>query len=584
LFRESSDAKQTSLFDMMQLMPVKLQERLLGSWAQTFRQEVLARIPEKVFAPLYSEVESRPNASLKVLVGGEILKAGFGWTDEELEEHLEFDLLTRHALGLDGVGEEAPTMRTFYNLRRRVREYAQATGENLYSQVFATITDQQLVKMEVKTGWQRMDSTQLMSNIARMNRLELVISVLQKGVAGLPEAAQKVWQQEQAGYLSQPASHICYRLRNKEVEGHLLAVGHLLLRLLKQLQANQAEPGLIAIVGRTFSDQYQIESESQVTLRAVADMNGNGLQSPADPEATYRQKNGQSYKGYVTNLSETCDPANPVQLITSVQTAANTTDDGDLLAATLDDLAARQVAIERATVDGGYNGPTSEAACRQHGVQLCPTTIRGGQVAADRFGWDAYQWVVDEAGQPRQVRCPHGQTVALQAGNNSGWFLARFDKQGCANCPFYTKQCRVVPRKRMSPTLLVPLRSIQVALLRQGISADNAAMRANVESTVHAFKHPFPGGKLPVRGLIRVHMMACGSALMVNLRRLHAFFHPTSPAEQADDTLITFILPALTHLKRTVAGFCSFLRPIDTRPLSTFTDGGNQALLAEGCR
>jgi hypothetical protein len=579
LFRESSADKQSSFFDTLQLIAPKMQERLLSSWAQTFRQEVLARIPEKVFAVLFSEIDSRPNASIQVIMGGEILKAGFGWTDEELADHLEFDLLTRHALGLDAVGEEAPTMRTFYNLRRRVREHAEESGKNLYSKVFATITDQQMAKVELKTGWQRLDSTQLLSNIARMNRLELVISVLQKGVQDLPAEAQKAWTQAHEGYLSKPAQNICYRLKAEETEPHLVAVGQLLLTLLAQLQASQAEPGVIRVVERAIADHYQIETDGQVVIRPASEMSGDSLQSPHDPEATYRQKNGQSYKGYVTNLSETCDPENPVQLITSVQTATNTTDDGHLLAATLDDLAARQVAIEQATVDGGFNGPTSEAACRQHGVKLRPTTIRGGQGAAGRFGWEAYTWTLDEAGQPSLVTCPKGQTASVEPGGKAGWFLARFDEQLCAECPFFKKECRVKPRQRTSPTLNVKRRSIQVACLRQGMSVDNAAIRANVESTIHAFKHPFAGGKLPVRGLIRAHMMACGSALMVNLRRLHDYLHPNESLTAVD----TFILPSLAHCRRALAGFCSFLRRSCALTLSNYGHFGNHLLPTDGC-
>ncbi|MBK8989649.1 MAG: transposase [Chloroflexi bacterium] len=356
-----------------------MKERLLTSWADTFRQEVFGRIPETLFAPLFSDIESRPNAPINVIIGGEILKAGFGWTDEELVDHLGFDLLTRHALGLDEVRAEAPTIRTFYNLRRRVREYAQENGQNLYSEVFAHITDEQISKFAVKTNWQRMDSTQLLSNIALMNRLELVIATLQKGVSGLPKALQQQWGQAQESYLSQPAQTICYRLKAADATPHLQAVGQLLLQVWMQLEAHEADASLIAIVARVIREQYQVEGENVITLRPAAAISGDSLQSPHDPEATYRHKHEQGYKGYVTNLSETCDPTNAVQLITSVQTAPNCVDDGQLLADTLIDLAQRQVVIDQATVDGGYNGPTSEAACRQHCVQLRPTTIRGGQ-------------------------------------------------------------------------------------------------------------------------------------------------------------------------------------------------------------
>jgi hypothetical protein len=36
------------------------------------------------------------------------------------------------------------------------------------------------------------------------------------------------------------------------------------------------------------------------------------LQSPDDPDATYRQKNGQHSKGFTINGTETVNPENPV--------------------------------------------------------------------------------------------------------------------------------------------------------------------------------------------------------------------------------------------------------------------------------
>lgn len=539
------------------MMSVKIRHRLQTSWAQTFRQVVFESIPEEIFAVLYSDVDSRPNAPINIIVSGDILKSGQGWTDEELEEHLNFDLLTRHALGLDDLGAEAPTLRTVYNLRRRVREYAEETGINLYAEVFAHITDEQLGRLQLQTGWQRMDSTQLLSNIARMNRLELVISVLQQGVKALSASQQARWRQEAEQYLHKPAQNICYRLKTVETASHLLYVGGLLLRLQAELAADQSDELVIALVQRTLAEQYEIIEEEKVRLKAVTEMNGGYLQSPYDPEATYREKNGESYKGYVTNLSETCHPDNPVQLITSVQTASNHTDDGHLLADSLTDMSQRGIEVDQVTVDGGYNGPTAETACAQHQVTLRPTTIRGGQGAPDRFGWDKYAWGWNQAGQPDTVTCPWGQTASLQPGAKSPWWLARMDRAKCAECPFFDKECRVKAYKRKPPTLHVKLRSIQVACLRQGMSAHNYAIRANVESTVHAFKHPFPAGKLPVRGLIRSHMMACGSALMVNMRRLHHFFH-AQVAERGTDTSVSlqsasfwqFIIAFLAFFRR----------------------------------
>jgi uncharacterized protein YejL (UPF0352 family) len=552
VFRKNKKHQQSSLFDSQFLLPPKMRRQMKASWANTFYQEVFVRIPEEPFAVLYSEEDSRPNAPVNVLIGSDMLKAGFGWSDAELEENIQFDLLVRYALGMNNLNQEVPVLRTLYNFRRRVREYAQETGINLYQETFKAITDEQLTELELKTGWQRMDSTQLLSNIAQMSRLGLVLSVLQKGVSVLPAAENEKWNTDHETYLKPEPQNFCYRVKRDEVAGHLVQVGQLLLELvavLTQYQASaeiiqlvervlqdqlllelvavltqyQASAEIIQLVERVLQDLYVTDDEKQVTMRPADEIPGDVLQSPHDPEATYRKKGGKGHKGYVANLSETCDPDNPVQLLTSVQLAPNATDDGQLLADSLAEQSGRGIRIDQITVDGGYTGGTGETACRDHQVQMLPTRIRGRRTASDRWGWEEYTWVLDNDDLPRRVVCPQGQVAMLETGRKGDWLLARFDRTACADCLFYQQQCRVRPNKHKPPTLFVSPRWIQVALLRQGMSPANNVLRAGVESTVRSFKHVFPAGKLPVRGVIRSVMVACCSALMVNCRRVHQY-------------------------------------------------------------
>ncbi|MCK5713107.1 MAG: hypothetical protein KAI25_10340, partial [Hyphomicrobiaceae bacterium] len=400
-----------------------------------------------------------------------------------------------------------------YNFRRRVREYAQETGINLYQETFNAITDEQLTELELKTGWQRMDSTQLLSNIAQMSRLGLVLSVFQKGVSVLPAAENEKWNTDHETYLKPEPQNFCYRVEGDEVAGHLVQVGQLLLELVAVLTQYQASAEIIQLVERVLQDMYVIDDEKQVTMRPADEIPGDVLQSPHDPAATYRKKGGEGYQGYVANLSETCDPDNPVQLLTSVQLAPNTTDDGQLLADSLAEQSGRGIRVDQITVDGGYTGETGETACRDHQVQMLPTRIRGGRTALNRWGWEEYTWLLDNDDLPRRVVCPQGQVAMLETGRKGDWLLARFDRTACADCLFFNQQCRVRPNKRKPPTLIVSPRWIQVALLRQSMSPANNALRAGVESTVRSFKHVFPAGKLPIRGVIRSAMLACCSAL-----------------------------------------------------------------------
>lgn len=59
--------------------------------------------------------------------------------------------------------------------------------------------------------------------------------------------------------------------------------------------------------------------------------------------------------------------------------------------------------------------------------------------------------------------------------------------------------------------------------LRQSKQTDKNR-RAAIEGTVREVKHPFPAGKLPVRGLFRMTCLIVGSAAMTNVRRIHHYW------------------------------------------------------------
>ncbi len=156
MFRKNQQHLQPALISNVNDLPAKLRERLEASWAGTFRREFFLRLKEEAFSVLYSAIESRPNTPVNVLVGLDTLKAGFGWSDEEMYDKFCYDLQVRYALGYDNLGDGQFELRTVYNFRRRVSEYNQAHDTNLLKEAFADITDQQITAFKVHTGQQRM--------------------------------------------------------------------------------------------------------------------------------------------------------------------------------------------------------------------------------------------------------------------------------------------------------------------------------------------------------------------------------------------------------------------------------------------
>lgn len=560
MFRENKGHEQQSFFSMQNLLSPKTWEELRNSWAWTFYEEVFRRMEETIFAPLYSEIDSRPNAPVNMLVSLEILKSGFRWSDEELLEQAKYNLQVRFALGMHDLREEIFTERTMYNFRRRVREYAQETGVNLMQKAFEQITDAQLEALSLETGWQRMDSTQLLSNLARMTRLELMVAVLQAVYRGLVETDQQRYGQGWEQYLEGRPHQVRFKIRGQDVEEHLLAIGRELAKLEAELAEREGESEVLSLIRRVLQEQYVREAGEPLQLLPGEEVEAHSLQSPHDVDATYRFKGGRSFRGgYVANVSETADPENPVQLITDLQVEPNQADDSEMLEQSLEGQAERGIDIEKVTTDGGYTGPKADEACKKHNVELRATNMRGGTSYSDKWGWEEYAWEVDEQGRPISATCPQGHQGQVIPGEVEGRFIVRFKPEQCGSCPFFGKGCRVRNLKRAGPTIYVKQRMVDVARMRKMLHPEDTPLRVLVESTIRSLKRGFPASKLSVRGLIRARMALYPAGLMVNLRRLHGYLSEKAK-KSAQKAVLSLslrsfsLLPGLSWLIRRFSG------------------------------
>lgn len=526
MFRKNQRHLQPALISNVNDLPGKLRERLEASWAGTFRREFFSRLQEEVFAVLYSDKDSRPNTPVNVLVSLETLKGGFGWSDEDLYDKFCYDLQVRYAVGYDNLGDGQFELRTLYNFRQRVSAYNQGHGTNLLKAAFVDITDQQITAFKVHTGQQRMDSTQIASNMLDMSRLQLLVEAVRRFHRLLNVAEQARYAEVLAPYLTGSSGHYVYRIKGRAAtDAQLQAVGQVLYRLLNELAQPYGQEPVYQVVQRLFADNFRLAAE-EVQPKANAEIGSGCLQSLDDQEASYRRKDDQDYKGYVANLSETCDPANPVQLITNVQVAPNNVDDAVLLCEALPEIKAR-MALDTLYTDGGYGSPAADEVLVAQRVTLTQSGLRGKAPAADKLSLADHAIELDETGHPLRLTCVGGQTVPVVSGRSTG-FGAYFDPALCAACPFHTTgQCRAYPGKR-DPRfrLLFTQQEVFWAQRRRrcrSLRRDGANPRAAVESTVRSVKHPFPAGQVPVRGRFRVLGLLIASAAMTNIRRLQRY-------------------------------------------------------------
>lgn len=542
-------------------LPKKKRKRLANSWAEDFYRDFFCRIDEDAFAVLYDEGPSRPNVPINWLVGLETMKAGFGWSDEELYDHFCFDLQVRYALGIHDLNESDFELRTLYYFRERLSRYNLEHGVNLLAQAFEDITDQQLMSLEIKTGKQRMDSSQIASNILEMSRLQLLVEAVQRMHRQLSEADKQRYAESFAPYVQGHAGQYVYRIKGQEAkQAHLQQIGEVIYHLLEELRSAYAQVPAYQVLARFFGDHFHYD-EQDVSPKDDQDLQADSLQSPDDLEATYRRKGSKDYKGYVANLSETCDPGNEVQLITKVQVAPNNTNDNTLLMEALPNLKER-TGLETIYTDGPYAGPEVDSILQQHKVQQIQTGINGRKLDPDKLYLADFEIEQDQSGVPTHITCPQGQRVPVELSSRGCSYRADFDPSVCLTCPFHLEErCPARPGKKR-PTFRLNFTKKQMAAsqrrrkMRQS-KLDGKNPRAAIEGTIREVKHPFRSGKLPVRGLFRMTCLMIGSAAMTNVRRIHHHWEEKRKderrkmdtkhaTEQLGDSFFSFLMALLT--------------------------------------
>lgn len=569
MFRKNSQHFQIPMFGTIDSLPVKQQERLEGSWAGDFYREYFMRMDEEPFSVLYSDEPSRPNIAVNVLVGLETLKSGFGWSDAEMYDHFCYDMQVRYALGCHDLSEGHFELRTMYNFRKRVTGHMQETGENLLEQAFERITDEQVIAFELKTDKLRMDSTMIASNIRETTRVQLLVEVVQRVHRMLDEIDQQRYAKEFEQYLKGSSGQYIYHLKGEDIAGHLQRIGELMRRLVGELASRYGDESTYRVLQRVFEEHFVVD-ECTLRPKEGQELSTSSMQSPDDWEATYRQKRGGKHRGYVVNVTETCNPENDLQLIVKVQTEPNNSDDAAMLDEVLPGLKER-TDVEQMHTDGGYNSPTVDEKMREQRVEQVQSAIRGRKPSDENLGLEDFDWETDSDGQPQNVTCPHEQCVAVEPGRKQGRYYASFDASDCATCPF-CDQCPSYPLKRTSDCVLrFSQQEVDLALRRQR-SADARAsgqnLRAAVEATVRSVKHPFGNGKVPVRGKPRVSMVVIGSAAMSNVRRIHRYLAGQEEAERAEKRAqtgtgsdqhlpaVSLFASSLVHLRNSLHKLC----------------------------
>lgn len=346
-------------------------------WHNQFRDQVVMKIDESKFHILYSNKMGAPNAPIRILAGMMILKEAFGWSDSQLFEQCQFNLLIRSSLGLININDTIPVQSTYYLLRQRIHEHELQTGEDLFEQTFKEITSQQVKEFNVNGRNIRMDSKLFGSNIATYSRYEIIVQTLKlfcKSENQISKRLSSTEKEQLEQLLKEDPHNTIFRSTREEIKDRLQSIGTLIYKLLKHPKVPHSQA--YELLKRVFNEQYKISShEQKVTLRSKEEISSSSVQSPHDPDCAYRDKGGKKVNGYSSNITETCSDTG-LNLITSVIVEpANTSDTTFVEQAIEDTKEVTNQAIETVYMDGAFQSPDNDKFSEN--IDMVYTGIQG---------------------------------------------------------------------------------------------------------------------------------------------------------------------------------------------------------------
>ncbi len=512
MFRKNEGHWQRDLFGRENFgLPESKYKKALKSKEYRFYEEVFSRIDEEMFEPLFVSGRGRPNAPLNSMLAAMILRELRHCTYEELFRSLDFDVLTRMAIGLTDMSETPFCPATLFNFQDRLVRYDREHGTNLFEELFHSITGNLLKRFGVDASIQRCDSFRAMSNIANYGRVRLLVEVLLRLYRILKASDRKKVDSILGPYTSQSSDNYVYRLKPADLPRELSQLGAIYVRIFQLLGKTYAEDSVYQTFRRVMSEQFEICADGSVRVRKAKEIGSGSLQSPDDPEATFSAKSGKKQKGYKVNVAETATPGNELNLINDVSVQPNNVHDGTMLADRMDVIKEHTPELNEMHTDGGYGGSVLDPKMSEHEVLHVETGSKMGKARVNM--------IYESTDDGYQVSCP---LQTSPAGRTRKRWKADFNNEICGECS-HREQCPTVQRRRKRTLYFdeswakASIRSRNIELIPE----ERRKLRANVEATVNEFTGCFNHkGKLRVRGLARSTLQILAAALAINFARV----------------------------------------------------------------
>ncbi len=399
--RFMNNPEQNLLFDYYEsfLSPVAY-ERLTTGYHAVFRHVILSLMPVKEISEHFHPAMGRPTKELYSMAGLVLLKEYHDWTTEEAVDAYLFDCRVQYALNLgrDNISFCSRTLERYMKLLRE---------DKLASKMFDDITARLIEELGIQVDQQRLDSTHVFSDMATFARTKLMGVAIKRFLVQLKRHHKSTYDslseellsryekrenalfadigkdKEKRSSLRQTVAEQMYELiqsfsGNEAVENmstfkKLVTIFNQQCEVIDSVEVEEVKPdasddedgGSGSETDSGTAADEQNEPTSEVVVRKKT--GGDVIQNPSDPDATY---DGHKGVGYQVQITETSNPDNEVQLITSALPQTAVESDANAVIPALNDLEKNGRLPERMTADSLYGGDQNVLDAAEKGVAI----------------------------------------------------------------------------------------------------------------------------------------------------------------------------------------------------------------------
>ena len=536
---------------------------LQKSWAQIVKDKFLPFLGkiELEFAQFFHKTMGRPIKYISLLIVLHIFKELYDWTDEELIESVKFDKRFEYAFDIR-YDELIVCQKTLHNFRTLIQK------NDMARMIFDRATVYIIKLFNIDTSKQRLDSTHISSNMAKLSRLALFVRVIENFLRKLRKIDEPTYNSlpsrfgerygRKRGYFAdarskktkhrqgESANDMYYLIdRFKEHEISSLKVMEHLNRVFEEhcdiaktndtttITVNAPEDDTAVLSEQPIAENEEMasqsaemsesdESKNQITVKEGKDIPSGTLQNPSDEDVAYGHKGA----GYEATFAETCSANNPFQVITDVQTDPSNRSDQHKTLEVIDRLDDKGIKPKEMSTDGGFTSGENIVECAERGVDLQGNLV-GEDKNPEKLKLADFYF---EADGTTVKACPAGEKPTSQRAVRSRKqkpkseesFQVNFDVHKCKNCES-VDICPVVLQKKEA--VLRFSRARLASSLRRREQDTKAfkernKIRAGIESTNAEIKKSQGLDKLRVRGQPSVDQTVFFKALACNIKRM----------------------------------------------------------------